>query len=355
MCEGVQSGIIHISIFRWNIPSASNVYTGMTHQALSDLSNLPFEQAIEVARQTSDGIDLGKRRLAYLFDDMHERRTFDRTGYADVASFAEMELGKSRKRSSELLRIGRQLRNLPIVDNAFLDGKIMWTAMTRILSVVQFETQTAWVEFAIGKTLAEVNRIVKRCKPGQRPDQADVYDSKAFARRIIHDIDAETEAMLDLAQAALAAEEGRPLTEAELYRAALDKLAEHFGDEAPEPETPERLPYEDRNHDPIEPELREQILNRDHHECRSCGSRYKLRVHHIHPRHSGGPNTPANLITTCNRCHTKIHQGFLKLTGNPERKITWTDATGTPLGRTTWRPPTPPAERSAPPTITPSD
>lgn len=57
--------------------------------------------------------------------------------------------------------------------------------------------------------------------------------------------------------------------------------------------------------------LREYILHRDNHTCQNpdCKNKDKdknpiLEVHHIIFRSNGGTDTPSNLITLCNKCHT---------------------------------------------------
>lgn len=65
--------------------------------------------------------------------------------------------------------------------------------------------------------------------------------------------------------------------------------------------------------------LREYILHRDNHKCQNpnCKNKDKnpiLNIHHIIYRSEGGTDTPRNLITLCNKCHTsKNHKknGFL--------------------------------------------
>ena len=52
--------------------------------------------------------------------------------------------------------------------------------------------------------------------------------------------------------------------------------------------------------------LRDRIVSRDRSTCQSCGRRTKAQVHHILPRRQGGPDTPANLVTLCGRCHMLI-------------------------------------------------
>ena len=55
--------------------------------------------------------------------------------------------------------------------------------------------------------------------------------------------------------------------------------------------------------------LREYVLHRDDHKCQNpnCKNKSKepiLRVHHIVYRSEGGTDTPSNLITLCDKCHT---------------------------------------------------
>jgi hypothetical protein len=55
--------------------------------------------------------------------------------------------------------------------------------------------------------------------------------------------------------------------------------------------------------------LREYILHRDNHQCQNpnCKNKDKnqiLEIHHIKYQSNGGTDTPNNLITLCNKCHT---------------------------------------------------
>ena len=73
--------------------------------------------------------------------------------------------------------------------------------------------------------------------------------------------------------------------------------------------------------------VREYVLWRDNHECQCCHGKSKdkvLNVHHIESRKTGG-NSPNNLITLCESCHHKYHQGEIKL--NLKRGKSCRDAT----------------------------
>ena len=75
--------------------------------------------------------------------------------------------------------------------------------------------------------------------------------------------------------------------------------------------------------------VREYVLFRDGHTCQCCKGKSKdkvLNVHHIESRKTGG-DTPSNLITLCETCHTEYHQGKIKLPEGIKRGMKFNDAT----------------------------
>ena len=74
--------------------------------------------------------------------------------------------------------------------------------------------------------------------------------------------------------------------------------------------------------------VREYVLFRDNHVCQCCKGKSRdkiLNVHHIESRKTGG-NSPNNLITLCETCHTNYHKGSVKLPKNIKRGISFKDA-----------------------------
>ena len=58
------------------------------------------------------------------------------------------------------------------------------------------------------------------------------------------------------------------------------------------------------------------VLNRDGYKCHICKTKkqgVRLDVHHIIFRSKGGSDEQENLITLCHNCHTKLHNGEVKL------------------------------------------
>jgi len=58
------------------------------------------------------------------------------------------------------------------------------------------------------------------------------------------------------------------------------------------------------------------VLHRDGYKCQHCKvQKVKLHVHHIVFKSEGGTNSPDNLITLCESCHNKLHEGKFEIKG----------------------------------------
>ena len=56
------------------------------------------------------------------------------------------------------------------------------------------------------------------------------------------------------------------------------------------------------------------VLHRDGYQCQKCKTKKgKLHVHHVVFRSNGGTDTPSNLITLCEDCHEKLHNGEFEI------------------------------------------
>jgi 5-methylcytosine-specific restriction endonuclease McrA len=67
----------------------------------------------------------------------------------------------------------------------------------------------------------------------------------------------------------------------------------------------------------LDENLRMATLMRDKYQCVSCGKKkVQLQAHHIVHQCQGGKDTLFNLITLCQQCHKKVHQGKITLDVN---------------------------------------
>jgi hypothetical protein len=68
----------------------------------------------------------------------------------------------------------------------------------------------------------------------------------------------------------------------------------------------------------LDENLRVACLMRDGYQCQQCSKQHvRLEAHHIVFREHGGKDTLENLLTLCEQCHHRLHQGkiTLKVTG----------------------------------------
>ncbi len=80
--------------------------------------------------------------------------------------------------------------------------------------------------------------------------------------------------------------------------------------------------------------MRRHVLRRDGFRCAcpECPHDVWLDIHHVSFYCSGGLTVPENLVLCCSKCHGNIHDGNLRVTGNAEQGLTWTDRRARPLG-----------------------
>ena len=323
-------------------------------------SGLPAAKVLSNAVDSVDLLGVTNRAISFNVEEIDRRSLYATTPYADTEHFAESKLGMDRRRCREYVKAGKRLLILTILDTAYLEGRIHWSSLKRILTVVTVDTQEAWVKYAEEHTYAEVSSIVKRCKQGQLPHEASDFGTPDPTMEVHFKFSSNDATLWELLRTKLSKGLKEPLRDGDLQREMMIKLhalpdeegLEEVDPEEPEPAAPRPLPLDERNHEELPKELEQDIRNRDKHECQNCRTHYRLHVHHILPREYGGDNGRSNLILVCIRCHGTIHAGNLIVVGDPERRVTFTDKSGNPLHRSGWDPsrlPIDPATRVAPP------
>jgi len=150
----------------------TNINISATDIATFDfIPGLPVDELhreIDVANTISS---LGRRKLALYLGDMEERGVFALTGHSSAVHYAMTRLQLAKRRALELVRIGRQLGDLPEIDAALVAGDIGWSKLRYILRVVVPETQTEWLARADQSNCDVLSIDVARHVPGERPRQ----------------------------------------------------------------------------------------------------------------------------------------------------------------------------------------
>ena len=103
------------------------------------------------------------------FAEVMNRHLFRDLGHATINQYAMNELGFSKSRTGDFIRLARQLDQLPAVRQALTSGELGYTKAREIVSVATAETQDRWLEAAKGSR-KELVREVKKVKNAAKVD-----------------------------------------------------------------------------------------------------------------------------------------------------------------------------------------
>jgi 5-methylcytosine-specific restriction endonuclease McrA len=300
------------------------------------------------------------------FADIMLRFLYRDFGCSSINQYAIRELGFSKTRTGDFIRLARQLDSLPGVRQALSSGELGYTKAREIVGVATPETEDGWLAAAKGSRkdlIREVKRVKKAAKvdSGQGkllPDAPTVVAPKELPVRFQMDLTPAQEARRAAIMERLHKLGGVPGDRAELMLEALAALLESK-EKAPRGfhqshppvqvhvhEYPDRMAVQTeagerelstaeierircdsavcikggRNSTTIPPRTRREILARDQHRCHApgCGRTRFLEVHHRVPRSCGGNNQPENLITLCGSCHRLWHEKGTGKVAGPE-------------------------------------
>ena len=197
----------------------------LARAALGLLPGLSESEVLARLRASNRSSDLQQRVLAFYLEEVDSRRLHQSYGHHSTARFAEDLLGIDRRRASELVAVGRLLLSLPTLDRAFCEGRISWSKILLLRSVVVPEHEQKWLERALASSVRELALAVKQARPGGAPREPGTTRGLPEVRfRVEMEVDVLTHQKLDLAKQKLSAEVGHPVGDAEL----LSELAEIF-------------------------------------------------------------------------------------------------------------------------------
>jgi 5-methylcytosine-specific restriction endonuclease McrA len=296
------------------------------------------------------------------FGEIMTRRLFRDLGHSSINQYAIQELGFSKSRTDDFIRLARELDKLPAVREAVASGDLGYTKAREIISVATVETQDTWLKVAKGTRKELVNEVKKakraaKVDPGQGellPSLLPVVAPRELPVCFRMNLTPEQEARRSALVERLHKLGGVPTDRAELMLeglAALVETKELQSQKCPRGPFPSRPPvqihvHEDaktgrmtvqtdagerelsraetermrcdaavcehggRNTTTIPPRVRREVLARDKHRCRApgCGRTRFLEIHHIVSRQRGGSNRPENLVTLCASCHRLWHE-----------------------------------------------
>jgi hypothetical protein len=115
------------------------------------------------------------REIALHFVDVEERRPRQGPawGRREVARYGYAEYGFCPAMCRELLRVGRALLLLPRIDQALVDGFLVWADIVVLTRVAVPRTEAAWLETALKLPLDQLELLAARSVRGWAPPNGD--------------------------------------------------------------------------------------------------------------------------------------------------------------------------------------
>jgi len=303
----------------------------------------------EMKSETRAQASWDARRARHL-REAEAQQLWNHFGYISILEYLEREHGIEPRTASDRLRVSHALADLPLLEAELEDGSFQYSHVKELTRIVTPETEEKWINAARGKTCSEVQAMVVGRKKGDGPDDPDDPDLRL--RRLILALPPQTLAMYREQIAAIEAELGHRLEEAEGFRIILERArtcpdgastpaqisicshcergwqngagfraelhpaeiatalcdAEHLGSVDGEP---------GRKKSTLTDRKRRRILTRDRHRCTvpGCRSAKWLDVHHIKHQKNGGGHEDGNLTTLCSGHHRAHHEGRLVIEG----------------------------------------
>jgi hypothetical protein len=119
----------------------------------------PFELAAYLRLLTEEK-KLHRLELGDVLDQLHRRRLWARLGFPSFNAYCDQRLGMSRRRAEKLIRFKRGLDRFPLLQEAYLDGQVSYTAALSLLRVLHESTEHQWVEWGSVVSVRELERAV---------------------------------------------------------------------------------------------------------------------------------------------------------------------------------------------------
>jgi hypothetical protein len=285
-------------------------------------------------------------------------------GMVSALDYLERILGYTPHTARERLRVAKALADLPAIGESFAGGELSFSAVREVTRVATSDTDIEWRDYAIAKTVREIEDSVASHAPGSRP--SDPADPTIRPRVLRLELRPDTYARFRQVRTMLADEKQRHLDDDELIAALCDIALAPTSDSG---ESHGRAKYQismtvcerckhvwqhgsgakipvdeaaveqalcdaqhigsidgdapERAHQDIPPALRRFIWHRDGGRCQTpgCRSTRNLEIHHLRAIADGGQHVASNATVRCGSCHHAHHDGRLMISGTAPDKI----------------------------------
>jgi hypothetical protein len=290
------------------------------------------------------------------------------------------------------VRIGKALRQLPAIEQAFVSGQLSYSRVRELSRVATSADEQDWLDAACAMSMAQLERAVTGTVGGEAKAAARPAEARWRTPETVElwaELPAEAWALLSRAMQGARLASDAPMSDAEALAAvAREALAQQTA-AAPGADDPTHGAHCRCSADPrkavvlyscrhcnrteletnagavelsaaaaarlscgapvvdlaaqgwqvasggvIPAAVRRAVLARDRGCCQvpGCNRRRYVDVHHIEPQSRGGVHSRGNCLCLCTTCHSAAHEGKLRIEGDAERGVRFYEADGRELG-----------------------
>ncbi|MHC5070586.1 MAG: HNH endonuclease [Planctomycetota bacterium] len=330
-------------------------------EGLELVAGLPSGELEQCLLQAHREMEVGHRQLAFYLHEMQARGVHQLFGYRSAVHYAMDRLDMCRRKAEMLVAVGAALLRLRAIDRAFAAGEITWSKTRLLCRVASEETEVEWLLKARDLGCRELEWLVRSCLPGDRPPSESGGGGLPKVKFHVHaELGALDHEIWEQAKQKLARERGTAVTDAELMAELSRMLLSTRADGSIPGRRPvsgscfqvvvdasNRQVHTDDGPVPLsdaEVEVavsdgasqlskvqRRKVLDRDGHRCRCCRSRRTLQIHHVQFVSQGGETRADNLLALCSYCHSRIHEGLLRVRARSHGGLEFQDRRGRSL------------------------
>ena len=143
--------------FRVPLPTGALDIPFPHDRVLHHEAGLYLDRLLRPLARVSGAID---RAMALRLRRLRERCDYKRLGYARFADYAREQLGLAVRTAQEMVRLGRGLERLPLLDAALAAGRVTWTGALQVVRVAKEEDEAQWVSLAEHLSVRELQQKV---------------------------------------------------------------------------------------------------------------------------------------------------------------------------------------------------
>ncbi len=149
----------------------------------------PAAAAHAALQQAVRVMDQARHCAVLWFADIMARGLYRDLGFASIQIYAQQELGFSKTRTGDFVRMARKLDDLPEVKQSLADGKIGYTKAREIIKVATPATEKEWVKAACTSSRRRLVEDVARVRAQAAdlrtsPGQGELIPAAPHERRL---------------------------------------------------------------------------------------------------------------------------------------------------------------------------